>query len=179
MRLDLIRLFNRWRHGRGFGIHSPFAFRFITATLREQLPYYAYDRLDALCGSIDTTFDSRRIRLLFRILVHFNPSNVSIIGSPNAAIERIAVKAFDPSTIITGIGSPFVIVNDDSGRMAAWPDATGRLVAIFPDQRVGGKATCKAVWDSVKHGMRFDNHREFTVIIADPRLPRQQFEVRF
>ena len=26
-----------WRHGRGFGIHSPFAFRFITEVLRQKL----------------------------------------------------------------------------------------------------------------------------------------------
>ena len=32
----------RWRHGRGFGIHSPFAYNFICLTLRERLPYYAY-----------------------------------------------------------------------------------------------------------------------------------------
>ena len=40
--------FKRYRHGKGFGIHSPFAFSFVLKVLRERLPYYSYARLEAL-----------------------------------------------------------------------------------------------------------------------------------
>ena len=33
--------FKRYRHGKGFGIHSPFAFSFVLKVLRERLPYYS------------------------------------------------------------------------------------------------------------------------------------------
>jgi len=36
----------RFRHRCGYGVHSPFAFRFITDILYMNLPYYAYKELD-------------------------------------------------------------------------------------------------------------------------------------
>ena len=36
----------RIRHRCGYGVHSPFAFKFITEVLYMNLPYYAYDELD-------------------------------------------------------------------------------------------------------------------------------------
>lgn len=36
----------RFRHRCGYGVHSPFAFRFITDILYMNLPYYAYEELD-------------------------------------------------------------------------------------------------------------------------------------
>lgn len=37
----------RFRHRCGYGVHSPFVFRFITQVLYETTPYYAYRTLDA------------------------------------------------------------------------------------------------------------------------------------
>lgn len=37
----------RFRHRCGYGVHSPFVFRFITEVLYERTPYYAYRTLDA------------------------------------------------------------------------------------------------------------------------------------
>ena len=40
--------FQRLRHSRGFGVHSPFAYRFVTDVIRPgQYGYYAYDAIDA------------------------------------------------------------------------------------------------------------------------------------
>lgn len=39
---SLTRLYRRWRHTRGFGVHSPFAFRLVTEVIRPPLGYIYY-----------------------------------------------------------------------------------------------------------------------------------------
>ena len=77
----------RFRTSKGFGVHSPFAYSFITRVLRESLPYYAYS--DQKCRYTDLKNNSlkhpflnlKRIRLLFRTVNYFNPASALQIGS--------------------------------------------------------------------------------------------------
>ncbi len=176
MQIDLVRRYKRWRHGRGFGIHSPFAYDFITRTLRERLPYYAYDSLDAKAAA--ESIRLRRLRLLFRIAVRFNPATVAIVGERHADAEVAAVKAARSTVKVTGdpAEADMVIVNDDSQAVGS---VGQRAVVVFPDKAHGGSETCERVWSSVSRGMRFDNSGSFTIIVCSPTLPRQSFEVKF
>ena len=180
MKIDLARRYKRWRHGRGFGIHSPFAFDFITRTLRERLPYYAYPKLDALAAEKwQGASGQRRLRLIFRIAVRFNPATAAIVGERNAALQKVALKAMRRDIDLKSSPSEaeMVIVNDATPSL---PAIIGeRAVYIFPDTTHGGPAACEALWAATTRGMRFDNARGFTIIILSPRLPRQQFDVRF
>ena len=65
-----------WRSNHGYGVHSPFAFSFITTVLRDPgCAFYAYGRLGKL------KFESRTIaRLLLRTAAAFNPREALIIG---------------------------------------------------------------------------------------------------
>ena len=64
MRLPVIsKALQRYRVSRGYGVHSPFAYRFIIRVLRETLPYYGFDRLNSLRGDMSAA----DARLLFRI----------------------------------------------------------------------------------------------------------------
>ncbi|MDE6368177.1 MAG: hypothetical protein K2K94_02965 [Muribaculaceae bacterium] len=179
MRLDIARRYKRWRHGRGFGIHSPFAYDFITRTLRERLPYYAYTKLDALAASQRLgASEQRRIRLIFRITVRFNPSSVVIIGEHNASLQKVALKSVrrDINLKAPASEAALLIINDDSPiPLALRHDA----VYIFPDTNRGGKTTCEDIWSATTRGMRFDNSRGFTTIVKSPKLPRQHFDVKF
>lgn len=82
-----LHTFNRFRHGRGFGVHSPFAFNFILKTLRERTPYYAYPALDSLRHSIKHDCRARHLmsckhmRMLFRIVNRFHPGSILMLGS--------------------------------------------------------------------------------------------------
>lgn len=62
--------FTRWRHGRGFGIHSPLAYDLVMSTLRCRYGYYGDAVVD---GLFDTADDRRRGRALLRIAARFNP----------------------------------------------------------------------------------------------------------
>jgi hypothetical protein len=66
----------RFRHRKGYGVHSPFAFRFITDVVYERHPYYAYRELD---GQLPLSLRLRRRRglhLLLRLANHLQPRTV-------------------------------------------------------------------------------------------------------
>lgn len=180
MRIDLARRYKRWRHGRGFGIHSPFAFDFITRTLRERLPYYAYNRLDAVASAQHlSSAERRRLRLIFRIAVRFNPTAVAIIGNRNDGPLKVALKSVrrDMNVHSPLSEAQLLIVTDDiAGDLPAISDTA---VCIFPATDRGGASICESIWQSTLRGMRFDNSRGFAVIVRSPALPRQRFDVRF
>ena len=65
----------------GYGVHSPFAFHFITDVIYEKSRYYAYSSLDA-CLPFRYRFRVRKcLRLLFRIANSVQPHTVYIQGS--------------------------------------------------------------------------------------------------
>ena len=98
------RYLNAWsRHHRsgGFGIHSPYAFRFVCSVWRQSLPYYAYEGLHQLIDTIKggTTRRQRRemdlisereARLLFRVTNFFNPRHILQMGAATG-VESIAM----------------------------------------------------------------------------------------
>lgn len=58
---------SRIRHRCGYGVHSPFAYRFITEVLYEDLPYYAYDELDKDLSMMDMFRVRKVLHMLIRI----------------------------------------------------------------------------------------------------------------
>lgn len=81
MSWPLLRL-KMMRIGRGFTVHSPFAYHFIMTCLREKLPYYAFRK--------DIT--DRNGRRLFRVAAYFCPETVCYIGEATEA-RRIIARA--------------------------------------------------------------------------------------
>ena len=96
------RYLNAWsRHHRsgGFGIHSPFAYQFVRHVWR--LPYYAYEGLRQLIGTVKggTTRQQRRevgfiteseAKLLFRVTNFFNPRHIVQVGAATG-VESVAM----------------------------------------------------------------------------------------
>lgn len=82
----------RYRKSKGFGIHSPFAFRFVLRVLREKSSYYAYADIDAgrdealrlkkKLGVRRPKMVSRKsARMIFRITNCFNPDKILQLGT--------------------------------------------------------------------------------------------------
>ncbi len=82
---------SRYKRSKGFGIHSPFAYRFITRVLHERLPYYAYSEIMLrrhmslnLARNIakhPRVISMKNAKLLFRIANFFNPPAILQIGT--------------------------------------------------------------------------------------------------
>lgn len=82
---------SRHHRSRGFGIHSPYAYKFVREVLRERLPFYAYDHIVALRKTVIAQSGSRwphsgiitvkHAQMLYRIVNHFNPSHMLQVGA--------------------------------------------------------------------------------------------------
>lgn len=70
----------RFRHRRGYGIHSPFAFQLVTGVIYEKGEYYAYRRLAALRKGTRTALRERDDRLLLRLINHHGADSCWVVG---------------------------------------------------------------------------------------------------
>lgn len=76
--------FKRFRYRRGYGVHSPFAFRLITDVVYERLPYYAYEELKQVRRQLpkgSAVYPERVDKLLFRLANRFSPQRVVEVGT--------------------------------------------------------------------------------------------------
>lgn len=69
---------SRIRHRCGYGVHSPFAFRFITDVIYESLPYYAYASLDAQLPWHKLGREKQGLHLLLRLANYQQPNAIAI-----------------------------------------------------------------------------------------------------
>ena len=85
----------RFRHRRGYGVHSPFAFNFITNVIYERTPYYKYDELlVSQKGQKDCGWDyetGKVKRLLFRVVNYCQP--VTIVDAGCLSASSLYLKA--------------------------------------------------------------------------------------
>ena len=82
----------RFRHRRGYGVHSPFAFDFITDVVYEQSAYYKYKELRAHEKRLkqekgtDWLYEPPKLkRLLFRLVNYAQPATVVDAGRLSAS----------------------------------------------------------------------------------------------
>lgn len=72
---------SRFRHRCGYGVHSPFAFRFITEVIYEQAAYYAYEELDRNLPYRDWFRVRKILHLLLRISNRRQPDVIVCLTS--------------------------------------------------------------------------------------------------
>ena len=76
-----LRWLLRFRHRRGYGIHSPFAFSFVTGVVYEQGTYYAYPELKAMYKKLRPHgVRLKDGRLLFRLANFAQPHVIGLVG---------------------------------------------------------------------------------------------------
>lgn len=166
--LNISRAYKRWRHGRGFGVHSPFAFRFITEVLN--LPgYYTYY---ACAGIADV-----KLRTLFRIAVSLRASKVSFIGCKSGDVRATVLRAV-PQAVLARVNEADFIVFDAAQTPKLEADAIppSANVVIFNYKRWKAMSVYAA---GLPAGMIFRNAGDIAVVAALPHLPRQDFDVKF
>lgn len=157
------------RHRYGFGIHSPFAYRFITGVLAQPLPYYGY---------ADISSDPR-IRLVFRVTAYFGPQHVLILSSQPRLLKMAVHRAYSQAVVTESMTSrPDLVIADamDATEDEIIRHATGGINMVVLNAARNLRPRLAA---AMPHGMIFHNGRGTLVVIPAPGLPRQDFRVNF
>lgn len=166
-RLRVCPLLNRWRHTRGFGVHSPMAYAFLENIVR--LPYACY---------ADARYASHEERLLHRIAARMAPETVYFdSGIPDSLREavldadsRLEVLDFvpeSPGRLLAVFGS-----DPDYGQLRAAFACGNAIVymadapAADPDVLCAGRST----------GILFRSPRK-ALLIASPRMAFVTYDI--
>ncbi len=145
-----------WR-GRGHGVHSPFAYRFITNVLRLKGRYYASDELERMP-------DPRWHTLLFRLVCEFEPERVAVPDGFHS--WRSVIGMADSRAEVLNGDPDVVLMYSQKG-----------VVTVFRDiDETSGEWERKRA--SMLSGMTFTDGR-MAVAVERADLPRQDFEIDF
>lgn len=151
----------RRRRSLGFGIHSPFAYHFITEVLRQRHPYYSYSKLG-----------SRRERTVFRIAVDLHPRRVALSGSCAYLANAIHAAWSDTEICSSPVNADMVICTDPAE--AAEQAAKGCHIILLASPG----AAMAALRSQLSYGMTFISS-DMTVAVNLPYLPYQEFRLNF
>lgn len=167
-----------WR-GRGFGIHSPFAFRFIRSVLREKTPYYAYSEIKKISRNRS---EYRRLTLLFRLVCEFMPETIVIYGDEDEKMGAVISLASPERHILHRRPNEtesftFVCIAAES------PEALATALTACENGGVILVHACsekfsRAIAEKPTFGMSFTNGSSCIHVVRHD-LPRQTFELRF
>lgn len=140
------------RVGRGFTVHSPFAYHFIHYVLRERLPFYSF-RSEVI---------SKASRRMFRVVNHFNPRTVAYVGNDPEARYIVRLVCPHARMVADPAGADLVCV-------AAGQPLPAEFHALYAADHRGPLPS-----DS----MTFTNGHTL-IAVRRPALPAQSFRLRF
>ncbi len=162
--MGLRKAFQRLRHGRGFGVHSPYAYRFITEVLHQPHSYYAYAHVP------DDILSAHDWKLLVRLAVHFRPKTIALGPGVPSRVGRFVHKIVPRARF--GDSPDLLIAFNQIPQEYEKDVCAGDLHAIVLNSKSMPDAADRC------HGMVFGNGKEW-VMCAYPHLPAQNFDVGF
>lgn len=164
MKFNPLASYRRWRHSRGFGVHSPWAYGVVSEVLRsnDRYGYYAWDSIDRTFGQ-----HSRLARKVYALIVHLQPSTVTVAGDP--LWHALAVTACDAP----GANGPMLLVADPAAYRS--DDGFETIVLTCLDTPAG-----RELWNKLcaAGGLAIDTHRHLGILGRRPDLPGQVIDLR-
>jgi len=119
---------------RGFGVHSPFAFRFIREVLRQPYAYYCYSEISRAASD---TKDERVAKALFRLALFFREERMDVSG-PISKAGQLALKLggyrnpqHDSAICLVGLHCEGIMDVDRS-----WQSASQGMLFVAPEMAV-------------------------------------------
>lgn len=90
---SLFGWYRRWRHSKGYGVHSPFAYRFITEVLHPgNYGYYSYHQLETLNrnSKIEQPSFFKEARFLIRLAIFLQTKRIIIYKNKFHEAQTVA-----------------------------------------------------------------------------------------
>lgn len=184
----MLRIFHwlkRLRHRCGYGIHSPFAFGFVTGVVYERGRYYAYDRLRRLYGTRRSAACMRwkDYKLLFRLTNFVHPHDVMLFAD-DASLARDVVAAACPHAVLSEAPERADMIISLTDWTASAPALLARLRpgGMLVLHRIDATPQRRAAWRSLLAAepcvVAFDL-RDFGIVFFRPELQRERFVINY
>ena len=185
MRSRLITWLRRFRHRRGYGIHSPFAFTFVTDVVYNRGTYYAYASLRRHYAAHRREWHGLRLKdclLLFRLANYQHPSVVRLVGFEPSHPVREFLKAASVNCCVGSTASQPDLVLADEAWASEAPALIGTLAegAMLILTQVGGAN--RAAWQQLlahPHAQIAFDLYDFGIVMNLPQLQRAHYVVNY
>lgn len=162
--------YKRLRHSRGYGVHSPSAYRLVREVLCPDRKYRFYYE-DELRSGAERQSRPEALCLIYRLLVYFEPQTVGMAGFDRSMkIWDVAEKAC-PNGVSENVAE-FLIVNHCS--RFDIPNHVPRVIFFLDNSN----PMIEPVKSRITAGHIFHSPKR-TLIINRSDLPLQTFELNF
>lgn len=93
--MRLAEAYKRWRHTRGFGVHSPFAFELVTTVVRpgSRYAHYGYEDIDNSIARPSLPGSRRHARMLLRLAAFLGVGSAFLPKDAYSPPFRAALRA--------------------------------------------------------------------------------------
>ena len=188
-----LRWICRFRKRCGYGIHSPFAFNFVTGVIYETGRFYAYSALESQGVNIPHRARLKDDRLVFRIVNFAEPQCIVALGEPSPAFRHTCdyIRAarncplhINPTTAEINTLAPDFLYTD-SEDWAAYIDTFLRHVTDRSALLVKGiyrSKTSRQAWKELiaqpEVRVSFDLY-DFGICFFEKRLNKENFVINY
>ncbi|MDE6498034.1 MAG: hypothetical protein K2L21_05185 [Muribaculaceae bacterium] len=174
----------RLRHSRGFGVHSPSAYRFIREVLCERLPYYGYE-LTRRLGDEWPMGGEKSLRLWLRLCARCSPAAIAVCvpASPRDCLQSIASAtcpnaSFWPRTVADA-GLIAMCNGEPHEAREALKAARKGATIYFPAFVSDSDKWLLRQLKALPYGHTFANGAGAVVFVGLHTVPSEHFDVRF
>lgn len=179
--MGLGRWYKRWRHGRGFGVHSPLAYALVTEVLRKQRCYaYHAEQYPSLGGGV---LCRARARMLVRLAAFADARAADVSHIDDPCVRRTVIdvlRAYSPDIRFSAGGADIVVTDSASAYDIPRPgDKVVLLVSLGLGETPKRQSMDKALSEVKKGAITIDNARDTAVTVLRQDLPRQTIEAAF
>lgn len=181
----------RFRHRKGYGIHSPFAFNFVTGVIYELGEYYAYRSLDQVRKTIHHRYLRRKdYRLLMRLANFQRPQTCLLYATEQDSLILTYLQAGSCHTHYRAGGSLLTAPAPSANMVVAsgnWElqaenllnqlQPGGMLVLIGLKNKMQRQAW-KQLLQAPQAQVSFDL-RDFGLVFFRPELQREHYVINY
>ena len=175
--MNVVERINRWRHTKGYGVHSPLAFRFLNEALRqpEEISYYGYECLYLLGKDNYSSSTLRRARMLLRIVSDLQPAfvwtspEVSPLYTEAIRLAGGVIRVYDGALFPDEITKADLVVLD-----GIVPESIGDVMKMEDKAivcfNIGSEEVARLA-SGLRHGILFDGIDSCVVLLREGVSP--------
>ena len=178
----LAEAYKRWRHTRGYGVHSPFAYTVVKEVIRpgRRYAYYGYEDIDCALGRGEGMRARRTARTLLRLAAFLDTDRVFMPNSHDTTLYLTALRAAGSRIHVTSAMQEaetcgLVCSTGDYmplERLVSLLRQPGRTLALH-DAPAGWAAT---IFDSIGEGLMFYG-RKNVLIFSRPDMQKVSYSI--